>query len=144
MASRRETILEALFAAVSAIPSVHAVRNEVTVQDLDAEPVILALMDGGPEAEQIVAGGSHEFTHVAEIDIAIADAGTPARDAEFDRVATAIDTTLAADRTLGGLADYLEVRPPQNVSPERVLGAESVKHATIPVAIWYTAASTAG
>jgi hypothetical protein len=55
------------------------------------------------------------------------------RDAAFDTLTTSIGAALAADRTLGGLCDWVEAEAPRPVDLP-VDGAASLKAAVIPVA----------
>jgi hypothetical protein len=62
-----------------------------------------------------------------------------ARDAAFDTLTASIGSALAADRTLGGLCDWVEAEAPQPVDLP-VEGAASLKAAVIPVVLHYSTA----
>ena len=61
------------------------------------------------------------------------------RDATFDKLTASIGAALAADRTLGGLCDWVEAEAPRPVDLP-VDGAASLKAAAIPVVLQYTTA----
>jgi len=61
------------------------------------------------------------------------------RDAAFDTLTASIGTALAADRTLGGLCDWVEAEAPRPVDLP-VEGAASLKAAVIPVVLHYSTA----
>ncbi len=75
------------------------------------------------------------YEHRAEIEVVVD--GTPAaRDAAFDALRLAIGTALAADRTLGGLCDYITAEAPEPVLLA-IDGNEGLKAAVISVIIAY-------
>ena len=61
----------------------------------------------------------------------------------FDTLIAAIGTTLAADRTLGGLGDWVEAEAPASVDLP-VEGAVSLKAAVVTVVLHYTTADPLG
>jgi hypothetical protein len=65
--------------------------------------------------------------------------GTNDRDATFDTLTASIGSALAADRTLGGLCDWVEAEAPRPVDLP-VEGAASLKAAVIPVVLHYSTA----
>ena len=58
------------------------------------------------------------------------------RDALFDALTGAIGTVLAADRTLGGLCDWIEAEAPEPVDLP-IEGAAALKAAVIIVVLHY-------
>ena len=130
--SPRETILAALHARLSTLPAA-ALRGEVWPERVPAA-VLLILRDGErasprsrcrrcviitskrPEIEAVVQGAAH--------------------DTAFDTLCASIGTTIAADRTLGGLCDWVEAEAPRPVDL-LVDGAASLKAARIPVILHY-------
>lgn len=61
------------------------------------------------------------------------------RDTAFDTLCASIGGAIAADRTLGGLCDWVEAEAPRPVDLP-VEGAASLKAAVIPVVLHYTTA----
>lgn len=142
--SKRETILEAILAQLKTIENVHADRNLTDAEDLDANPSIISLYDGGLRNRVPVPGGDDEFVWAAEVDIAVAQASEADRNTEFDRLVSAIVDVISVDHTLGGLVDFVEAEPTTDTADERSLGAANVKRASVPIVFYYTAATTAG
>ena len=68
-----------------------------------------------------------------------ARAGTPA----FDALAAGVGIALAADRTLGGLCDWVEAEAPRPVDLA-VDGAATLKAAVIPIVLHYASADPLG
>ena len=61
------------------------------------------------------------------------------RDTAFDTICASIGAALVADRTLGGLCDWVEAEAPRPVDLA-VEGAASLKAAVIPVILHYSTA----
>lgn len=137
--TKREQVLAALFAVVSAeilnLRWAGAVRNEVV--PVEAPPRGLVIVrDGAPgEPEITMSPPVYSYQHRAEIEL-FAQSASGQEDAVFDAAAEAIGRALAADRTLGGLCDWVEPQAPEpQVIP--VQGGAPIKAATIAVILHY-------
>ncbi len=136
MPSTRETILQALLAALRTIPNATFLRGEVLPERVPAGgPLILRDGESG-EAEVTLSPLAYHYQHRAEIEMVVQGAD---RDATFDTLCADIGAALAADRTLGGLCDWVEAEAPRPVDLP-VEGAASLKAAVIPVVLHYTTA----
>jgi hypothetical protein len=137
MTSKSETVLLALFAAIEAATpeNARASRNE-TLPERIPQGGLIILRDGAPgEPEVLLSPPSYYYEHRAEIDI-IVDRPPDARDAAFDLLKTAVGAAIAADRTLGGLCDYVLGEAPAPLLVP-IDGADSLKAATVPVVLIY-------
>ena len=135
MPSTRETILTALHARLSALPAT-ALRGDVLPERVPAAGLLI-LRDGEPgEPEVTLSPLRYHYQHRAEIEAIVQGAG---RDTAFDALCASIGTALAADRTLGGLCDWVEAEAPQPVDLP-VEGAASLKASVIPVVLHYSTA----
>jgi hypothetical protein len=133
VSTSRETILSALHARLSALPAT-ALRGEVLPERVSAEGLLI-LRDGDPgEPEVTLSPLAHHYQHRAEIEAIVQGAG---RDAAFAALCASIGAALAADRTLGGLCDWVEAEAPRSVDLA-VEGAASLKAAVIPVVLHCT------
>lgn len=139
MTTKREQILTALFTALEGVAVklrwADAVRNEAMPVDVP-ENGLLILRDGAPgEPEVTLSPLTYSWQHRAEIEL-YAQSERRNEDAVFDAAAAAIGTALSADRTLGGLCDWVEPMPPDpQVIP--VQGGAPIKAAVIPVILYY-------
>ncbi|SLN77664.1 hypothetical protein ROA7023_04468 [Roseisalinus antarcticus] len=85
---------------------------------------LLILRDGEPgEPEVTLSPLRYRYQHRAEIEAVVQGAD---RDVAFDTLTGSIGTALAADRTLGGLCDWVEAEAPRSVDLP-VEGAASLK-----------------
>jgi hypothetical protein len=139
MTTPRETILAALHAQLLALPAT-ALRGNVLPERMPAQGLLI-LRDGEPgEPEVTLSPMRYHYEHRAEIEAVVQGAD---RDAVFDTLCASIGTALAADRTLGGLCDWVEAEAPRPVDLP-VEGAANLKAAVIPVVLHYSASDPLG
>jgi hypothetical protein len=136
MATKRETVLQALFTLLSGIAGPTAIRNGNLPERIPAGGIVI-LRDGEPgEPEVLLSPPEYVYEHRADVDVLVDAAAPAARDALFDNIMQAIGTAIAADRTLGGLCDYAETAAPVPVDIV-VDGAPGFKAATLPIILHY-------
>ena len=139
MPAPRETILAALHARLSALAAT-ALRGEVLPERVPADGLLI-LRDGEPgEPEVTLSPLAYHYEHRAEIEAVVQGDD---RDELFDNLCASVGATLAADRTLGGLCDWIEAEAPRPVDLA-VEGAASLKAAVIPVVLHYSTADPLG
>jgi hypothetical protein len=134
MPSKLESILVALVAKLDTIPNVAVVRNEVLPVALTTDGLII-LRDGDPgEPEVTMSPLMYHYEHRAVIELFVP--GTEDRDTLFDTLRTSVGALIVADRTLGGLCDWIEAEAsePTDIPFD---GADTVKAASIPVVLHY-------
>ncbi|MBS0126856.1 acyl-CoA transferase [Thetidibacter halocola] len=137
MPTIRETILAALHARLQPLAA-QVLRDEVLPERISAAGLII-LRDGQPgEPEVTLSPLRYHYQHRAELEVVI-QAGT-GRAGTFDALVAEIGTALEADRTLGGLCDWVEPEAPAPIDLP-VEGAATLKAAVITVVLHY---STAG
>jgi hypothetical protein len=133
MSSKRETILAALHARLRTLAA-PVLRGEVLPDRIPAAGLII-LRDGKPgEPEVTLSPVTYFYEHRAELEVVI-QAGS-GRDALFDALAADIGAVLAADRTLGGLCDWVEAEAPEPVDLP-IEGAAALKAAVITIVLHY-------
>jgi hypothetical protein len=135
MPTPRETILTALHARLLALPA-PALRGDVLPERVPAAGLLI-LRDGEPgEPEVTLSPLRYHYQHRAEIEAVVQGA---TRDAGFDTICSSIGAAIAADRTLGGLCDWVEAEAPRPVDLA-IEGAAGLKAAVIPVILHYSIA----
>lgn len=138
--TQRETILTALAVLLRTIPHVPVLRGEVLPERIPPAGLMI-LRDGEPgEPEVTLSPLTYHYQHRAEIEAVVQGAN---RDAAFDALCAGIGTALVADRTLGGLCDWVEAEAPRPVDLP-VEGAASLKAAVIPVILHYSTTDPLG
>ena len=132
--TQRETILAALSDLLRTLPQVTALRGEVLPERIPSAGLLI-LRDGEPGAPEVTLSPlRYHYQHHAEIEAVVQGAN---RDATFDALCASIGTTLANDRTLDGLCDWVEAEAPQPVDLP-IEGSASLKAAVIPVILHYS------
>lgn len=135
MPTPRETILAALHTLLAALPAT-ALRGDVLPERVPAAGLLI-LRDGEPEEPEVTLSPlRYHYAHRAEVEAVVQGAS---RDATFDTLCASIGAALAADRTLGGLCDWVDAEAPRPVDLA-VEGAASLKAAVIPVILHYSTA----
>jgi hypothetical protein len=134
MPSTRETILSALHALLQLQPA-PVLRGEVLPERVPPAGLLI-LRDSDPgEPAVTLSPLRYHYQHRAEVE-AVVQAGA-GRDAAFDALAAGVATVLAADRTLGGICDWLEAEAPRPVDLA-IDGAAALKAAAISIVLHYS------
>jgi hypothetical protein len=134
MPSTRESILSALHSLLQTQPA-PVLRSAVLPERMPAAGLLI-LRDGDPgEPSVTLSPLRYHYQHRAEVE-AVVQSGT-GRDAAFDALASGVGTVLAADRTLGGLCDWVEAEAPRPVDLA-IDGAAALKAAAIAVVLHYS------
>ena len=133
MTSRREAVLAALHARLQTLAT-PVLRGEVLPERIPSTGLII-LRDGKPgEPEVTLSPLTYFYQHGAELEVVI-QAGT-GRDALFDALTSNIGAVLTAERTLGGLCDWIEAEAPEPIDLP-IEGAAALKAAVITVVLHY-------
>ena len=133
MLTRRETILAALHARLLALPAT-ALRGDVLPERVPTAGLLI-LRDGEPgDPEVTLSPLRYHYQHRAEIEAVVQGAE---RDAAFDALCASVGAIIAADRTLGGLCDWVEAEAPRPVDLP-VEGAAALKAAVISIILHYS------
>jgi hypothetical protein len=134
MPTTRETILAALHARLQPLAAL-TLRDEVLPERIPPAGLII-LRDGQPgEPEVTLSPLRYHYEHRAELEVVVQ--APNGRASTFDNLIAAIGTALEADRTLGGLCDWIEAEAPASVDLP-VEGAVTLKAAVITVVLHYT------
>lgn len=134
MPTTRETILAALHARLQPLAAM-VLRDEVLPERIPPAGLII-LRDGQPgEPEVTLSPLRYHFLHRAELEVIVQGAND--RAAAFDTLITAIGSTLATDRTLSGICDWVEAEAPASVDLP-IEGAVSLKAAVVTVVLHYS------
>jgi hypothetical protein len=133
MPTTRETILSALHNLLQT-QAAPVLRGEVLPERVSPAGLLI-LRDGDPgEPAVTLSPLRYYYQHRAEVE-AVVQSGS-GRDAAFDTLAAGVGIVLAADRTLGGLCDWVEAEAPSPVDLA-IEGAATFKAAVIPIVLHY-------
>lgn len=140
MSSKREAVLTALHAAliggVQSAPGRMVLRSVVLPERIPANGLLI-LRDGTPgEPEVTMSPLTYHYQHEAELELFLAGDG-PVTIPAFDTMAGLVGTTLAANRTLGGLCDWAEPSAPEPTDLP-VDGGVPIRAAVITITLHYS------
>lgn len=142
MPSTRETVLQALFTEVGGAVRTYGAdaRREEPLPAKVSDHGVALFYDGDPgDPDVLLSPLRYLYEHRVEIDVVVQSATSDARAALFDALAQVIGASIATDRTLGGLCDWVEAQAPVPTTLP-IEGAASLKAATIPVVLQYETA----
>ena len=143
MPTPRETILQALLAALQSVPNATILRGAILPERIPAGGLLI-LRDGDPGTPEVTLSPlQYHYEHRAEIEVIVQGKTPAARDAAFDVLLAKLASAISTDRTLGGLCDWVEAEAPQPVDLP-VEGAEALKATIVPVILTYTTADPLG
>lgn len=138
-ASIREQVLQAVLALVTAaLPGVTVVRDVDADQDREPSPAGDAVIgDGDPgDPTRDLGVQRYYYDHQIPVDIEVGDQEGVTRVEAMDAYLLALGGAISADRTLGGLVDYLDASAPAPLD-SRLNGAESLRQVTIDLIASY-------
>ena len=142
MPTIREQTLTALLARLQSVPTATAKREAPLPETVPSGGLVI-LRDGDPgDPEVLLSPPSYLWQHQAEIDVLVSGADDTAI-AALDDLLTAIGTALAADRSLSGLADWLEWSAPKT-SQLAIDCAAGLRGALVTVTISYASDNPLG
>lgn len=135
MPSVREQILAALLVRLEAVPDA-TVKREAPLPETVPAGGLIILRDGDPgDPEVVLSPVTYLWEHQTEIEI-ILQRGQADDSAALDTLLMAVGGALAADRSLGGLAEWLDWDAPKT-SGLAIDGAAALRGAMVPLTIHY-------
>ncbi|MBQ1542336.1 MAG: hypothetical protein IIZ63_10070 [Caulobacteraceae bacterium] len=137
MSSKRERVLGAIKAlVVAALPYADVVRNADQPDEIAPGGSVI-VRDGDPgEPEVDLSPATFNYQHRIALEVAAYQSGSRSREQVLDDMLGAIGDAVRADRTLGGLCDYLEAEAP-STDDLRALGAEPARWADAVIVASY-------
>jgi hypothetical protein len=113
MASKRESVLAAVKTLVAAsLPGAEVKRNLAKAERIPPGGLVV-IRDGDPgEPEVTLSPLSYLYSHRIPLEIAAYESATLTRERALDAMLAAIGTEVKANRTLGGLCDWIEAEAP--------------------------------
>ena len=134
MPTTRETVLSALHARLQPLAAL-TLRDEVLPERIPIAGLII-LRDGQPgEPDVTLSPLRYHYQHRAELEVVVQ--APNGRATAFDTLIATLGTALEADRTLGGLCDWVDPEAPASVDVP-IEGAAALKAAVITVVLHYT------
>ena len=134
MPTTREANLTALHARLTPLAAL-VLRDEVLPERIPAAGLIILRYGQPGEPEVTLSPLRYHYQHRVELEVVVQ--APNGRASAFDTLITAIGIALEADRTLGGLCDWIEPEAQASVDLP-IEGAAALKAAVITVVLHYT------
>ncbi len=142
MPTVREQILCALLERLETVPAA-TVKREAPLPETVPAGGLIILRDGDPgDPEVLLSPVTYLWEHQTEIEVII-QRGAADDSAALDTLLMAVGNALAGDRSLGGLAEWLDWGAPKT-SGLAIDGAAALRAATVPVTIHYGSSDPLG
>ena len=137
MASRREQVIDALVALIdAALPAAKVERNAAKPERIPPGGLVI-VRDGDPgEPEILLSPLTYLYAHRIPIEAAAREGAAQPREPALDAMLAAIGAAVAANRTLGGLCDFLEVEAPATADIDAA-GAQTARWADAAIVASY-------
>lgn len=138
MQSRREQVLEAVKALiVAALPDADVERNPAKAVRIGGGGTV-AIRDGEPgEPEVDLSPLTYRYEHRIPLELVAYESATKTREQVIDDMLMAIGAGVEADRTLGGLCEWVEPEAPDTDDVE-VAGAAAARSADAAIIAVYS------
>ena len=138
MTSKREQVLAALSGQLRGIAGAAVKRNEALPVSVPAGGLVI-LRDGDPGEPDVTLNPRTEFySHRAEIEVFVTRPVDGGGETVLDALLAQVGAALAADRSLGGLAENLFCSAPET-SVVAIEGAAPILAARLTITIEYLA-----
>lgn len=136
MPSKREQVLSALYAKVKTLESatLKIYRNLDKPQPVTAGGIIILREGTSEEPEVLLSPLTYIFEHVVTVEAMVQHPDPATRDSLLDSLLASMGGVINANRTLDGLAEWVEARTP-DFQEEPIEGAASIRTATVPVMV---------
>ena len=139
MASKREQVLSRLLTQLQTIQTatLKVYRNLDKPQAVPAAGMVIMRDGDSPEPEVLLSPLTYIYEHEVTVEALIQDATPATRDSKMDALLVSLGTAIIADRSLGGLAEWVEPSAP-DILEDPIEGAATVRAATVRVMVRYS------
>lgn len=136
MTSKREQILSSLYTKVKSLESatVKVYRNLDKPQQIPAGGIIILRDGSGEEPEVLLSPLTYIYEHLVTVEAMVQNPDPATRDSLLDSLLASMGGVINANRTLDGLAEWVEARSP-DFEEEPIEGAASIRTATVLVMV---------
>ena len=136
--SQRENAIGALFAVLGQLSLGATVKRNAALPERVTDHAMAILRDGEMgESEVSLSPLTYHWQHQVAIELFVADPDAVVRDVRMDGLLTELASLVEADRTLGGVTEYVAIGPPKfdELAPD---GSSGIKACLLPVVLHYS------
>lgn len=134
MPSKREQVLDRLTSKLKTLESatLKVYRNLDKPQQVPSGGMLVLRDGASAEPEMLLSPLTYIYEHLAAVEVLVQHPDSAARDAQLDVLLVALSGVITTNRTLDGLAEWVEARSP-DFQEEPIEGAASIRAATVQV-----------
>ena len=139
MPSVREQIIAAFFSELKTLESsrIKVLRNPDKLMKVPADGAIIVLRDGeSGDPEVLLSPLTYIYEHLVTAEVIVQESDAALRDSQIDSLLISIGSVINANRTLNGLAEWVEARSP-DFQQEPIEGAATIRTASVLIMIRY-------
>lgn len=136
MTSKREQVLDRLATKLKTMEtaSLKVYRNLDKPQKIPSGGIVILRDGGGEEPEVLLSPLTYIYEHLVTAEIMVQTPDPTIRNSTIDALLVGIGSVINANRTLDGLAEWIEARSPE-FQEEPIEGAASVRTATVLIMV---------
>jgi hypothetical protein len=136
MTSKREQVLERLETKLKTLETanIKVYRNLDKPQKIPAGGIIILRDGGGEEPEVLLSPLTYIYEHLVTAEIMVQSIDPTIRNSTIDALLVGIGSVINTNRTLDGLAEWIEARSPE-FQEEPIEGAASIRTATVLIMV---------
>lgn len=136
MTSKREQVLDRLATKLKTLEtaSLKIYRNLDKPQKIPSGGIVILRDGGGEEPEVLLSPLTYIYEHLVTAEIMVQNPDPTIRNSTIDALLVGIGSVINANRTLDGLAEWIEARSPE-FQEEPIEGAASIRTATVLIMV---------
>ena len=136
MTSKREQVLDRLATKLKTLEtaSLKVYRNLDKPQKIPSGGIVILRDGGGEEPEVLLSPLTYIYEHLVTAEIMVQNPDPTIRNSTIDALLVGIGSVINANRTLDGLAEWVEARSPE-FQEEPIEGAASIRTDTVLIMV---------
>lgn len=136
MTSKREQVISALYAKLKALEtaSIKVYRNLDKPQTVPTDGMIVLRDGAGDEPEVLLSPLTYIYEQSVGLEVLVQNADSSTRSNLLDALLINIGSIINANRTLDGLAEWVEARAP-DFNDDPIEGAATIRSANVQIMV---------
>ncbi len=136
MTSKREQVISALFNKLKTLEtvSINVYRNLDKPQTMPTGGMIVLRDGAGDEPEILLSPLTYIYEHLVSLEVLVQNADSSTRSILLDGLLANIGVIINVNRTLDGLAEWVEARSP-DFNDDPIEGAATIRSATVQIMV---------
>ncbi len=136
MTSKREQVIFTLFNKLKTLEtvSIKVYRNLDKPQTVPTEGMIVLRDGAGDEPEILLSPLTYIYEHLVGLEVLVQNADSATRSSLLDNLLVSIGGIINANRTLDGLAEWVEAKAP-DFNDDPIEGAATIRSASVQIMV---------